>query len=52
MHYLKEWPRLLLILPNKIRLGLLTLCTIFCLGIHMLTFPILIMVAFWLFPSA
>jgi len=39
MHYLKEWPHLLLILPNKIRLGLLTLCTMLCLSIHMLTFP-------------
>jgi signal transduction histidine kinase len=39
MRYLKEWPRLLLTLPNTIRLGLLTLCTILGLGIHILTFP-------------
>src|SRR5882762_10384929 len=39
MYYLKEWPRLLLTLPYKVRLGLLTLCTMLCLGIHILTFP-------------
>jgi len=32
MYYLKEWPRFLLTLPNKVRLGLLTLCTMLCLS--------------------
>src|SRR2546430_1544324 len=39
MHYPQEWPRLLLTLPNKIRIGLLALCTILCLGTHLLTYP-------------
>ena len=39
MYYLKEWPRYLLTLPNKVRIGLLILCTILCLSIHILTFP-------------
>jgi len=39
MRYVKEWPRFLLTLSNQIRLGMLTLCTMVCLGIHILTFP-------------
>jgi len=39
MYYLKEWPRSLLTLPNKVRLGLLIVCTMLCLSIHILTFP-------------
>src|SRR5260370_26044777 len=40
MRYLKEWPRLLLTLPSEIRLSLLTLFNILCLGIYILTFPV------------
>lgn len=39
MHYLKEWPRSLLTLSNKIRIGLFTLCFILCMSIHILTYP-------------
>ncbi|HEX3643263.1 MAG TPA: hypothetical protein VHV10_18415, partial [Ktedonobacteraceae bacterium] len=39
MRYVKEWPRFLLTLSNQIRLGMLTLCTMVCPGIHILTFP-------------
>jgi signal transduction histidine kinase len=39
MRHLKEWPRILLTLPNKIRIGLLSLSFILCLGIHTLSYP-------------
>src|SRR5437764_13533297 len=39
MRHLKEWPRLLLTLPNKVRVGLLSLSFILCIGIHILTYP-------------
>jgi signal transduction histidine kinase len=39
MRRLKELPRLLLTLPNIIRVGLLILSLILCMGIHLLTYP-------------
>jgi signal transduction histidine kinase len=39
MGNLKEWPRLLLTLPLGIRLSIVTLCTLLCIAIHILTFP-------------
>ena len=39
MRYLKELPRLLLTLPNTIRVGLVSLSFIVCLSIHILTYP-------------
>jgi signal transduction histidine kinase len=38
--YWKEWPRCLLTLPLSIRLGIVSLCSVLCLAIHLLTFPL------------
>ena len=40
MWYWKEWPRLLLTFPLGIRLGIVTLCSLLCMTIHLLTFPL------------
>src|SRR5216684_45967 len=39
-YLLKEWPRLLLTLPLAIRLGIVTVCSLLCMTIHLLTFPV------------
>ncbi len=60
VRYLKEWPRFLLTFPLSIRLGIVTLCSVLCMAIHLLTFPlshngsllaIPIGVAAWLFKK-
>jgi hypothetical protein len=40
VQYLKEWPRLLLIIPLGVRLGIVTLGSVLCTAIHLLTFPL------------
>ncbi len=40
MWYWKEWPRLLLTFPLGIRLGIVMLCSLLCMAIHLLTFPL------------
>jgi signal transduction histidine kinase len=39
-YLLREWPRLLLTLPLAIRLGIVTVGSLLCMTIHLLTFPV------------